>query len=57
MHNFLDLASRYEFLIENWKHYIAINLKISSQISVVRHDLPNLKVIWVHGDQLLMVPA
>jgi len=29
---------------------------MASQVVEVRKDLPSLKVIWIHGDQLLMAP-
>lgn len=56
MHNFLNLNDDSTFINTNWNTYVTINKKISSKVVELKSEIKDLRVVWVHGDHLMLVP-
>jgi len=57
MHNFRELYSSLYVYNKNWRDYSQLNQNLANKILEVKDKLyPELKTIWIHSDNLLMVP-
>ena len=56
MHNFLNLNDDSTYINTNWNSYVTINKKISSKVVELKSQIKDLRVVWVHGDHLMLVP-
>lgn len=39
-----------------WRHYIQVNQRFANKINDLKSLFPTLKQVWIHGDNLLMLP-
>ena len=53
MHNFLAIS---ETQTTSWLAYQHVNQRISQEIVKIKKRMPKIKVVWVHGDQLMLTP-
>jgi len=58
IHNFKSLYEDHT-LIENkeyWEQYLVVNKAIATKVNEVRQLFPQMRRVWVHENNLLMVP-
>jgi trehalose-6-phosphate synthase len=56
MHNFFDPFDVSQLDNANLPNYTELSLKIANKINEVRQLYPQLTMVWVNGDHLMMVP-
>jgi len=55
MHNFVDPSDNHKFEINEWAEFKAVNARVARRVQQVR-SMVNSNTIWIHGDQLMLVP-
>jgi trehalose 6-phosphate synthase/phosphatase len=56
MHNFQNLHDDTQHNNEFWASYLLVNQKIAAKVVELKSTVKDLKVVWVHGDHLMLTP-
>lgn len=56
MHNFFDPFDISQQDVSFWNKYNEVSMKVAAKVNEVRLLHPQLTMVWVNGDHLMMVP-